>query len=234
MDTQLTTKGLLRFLDHVPVLQGLAFSERENLLSQAQLHSFERRSVIQASGAVHHHLYVVVTGQIDMCAVAENGDDRVAAVFGPRGVTSWMALFHETPAERELVANPDTRVVAFPASAIRSMLERNPHIYPLVLKMEAQRFRLALNGQQIGQTKDRTRRIAALLQMFVEVSGDNREQPVVSLTSEKLAKAAQCSRQMLYLSIKALSRRGLVRQDYGKVTILDVDGLEQLRIARLE
>ena len=51
---------------------------------------------LAASGAVHHHLYVVVTGQIDMCAVTEQGDDMVAVVFGARGVTSWMALFHET------------------------------------------------------------------------------------------------------------------------------------------
>ncbi len=229
MDNRFNTKDLVRFLDQVPVLQSLPNEEREKLLSQAQLHSFERRSVIQASGTDHHHLYVVVTGQLDMCAIEEDGNEMIIAVFGPRGVTSWMALFHETPAVRELVANPDTRVLAFPATAMRAMLERNSYMYPLLLKMEAERFRVALDREQLAQVKDRNKRIAALLLIFIDVSGDTRAQPVVTLTSEKLAKAAQCSRQTLYSSIKALSRRGLVRQEYGKIVILDTDALERYR-----
>lgn len=226
MDKQLNTKYLLNFLDQVPVLQRLPVDEKTELLAQAKLHSFDKRTVIQASGTNHHHLYIVVTGQLDMCAIEEDGSDMVVAVFGPHGTTSWMALFHETPAVRELVANPDTRVLALPAALIRGILERNPHLYPSLLKLEAERFRVALNREQLSQIKDRNQRIAALLLIFIDVSGDKRKQPEVTLTSEKLAKAARCSRQTFYTTIKELSRRGLVRQEYGKIVILDIEKLK--------
>ena len=222
----LTTHGLEPFLQKLVVFNQLTAEQQQRLLEHSQLLSFSQRSVLQRSGSAHHHLYIVVTGQLEMCTTTADGDELVLAVFGPGAMSSWVALFNDEPASRELFATADSRVLACPANTIKQLLNNSPELYPEVLKMEGLRFRAALNRQQLSLLPDRNKRIAALLLMFIDISGDNSAAPAVRLTSQRLAKAAQCSRQMLYLSIKVLQQRGWIEQQYGQILFHNRDALQ--------
>ena len=219
---------MIDFLQRVPVLSALNGAEQRQLLDESKLLHIEQDTLIQASGTPHHHLYLVVSGQISMCGSTAEGEELTLAVFGPRSLSSWMALFHDSPAERGLVAQAGSRLIAFPAEAIKAMLARNPDMYPRVLKLEAVRFRAALNLHQLTLLKNRTQRLAGLMLMLVSISGDQRAQPEILLKSEQLARLAQCSRQVLFLAIKELSEAGAVTQGYGKVVIKDIERLRAI------
>ncbi|TFH67378.1 Crp/Fnr family transcriptional regulator [Gammaproteobacteria bacterium LSUCC0057] len=222
----LSTQGLEPFLSGIAVVQQLSSEQQRELLRCSQLLSFSQRSILQRSGTPHHHLYIVVAGQLEMCTVSPGGDELVVAVFGPGAMSSWVALFHRQAASRELVATAESRVLACPAATVKQLLEHQPELYPLVLEMEGLRFRTALNRQQLSLQPERSKRIAGLLLMFAEISGDVTATPRVRLTAERLAKVAQCSRQMLYLSIKALQQRGWIEQQYGQILIHNRDALQ--------
>jgi CRP/FNR family transcriptional regulator, cyclic AMP receptor protein len=219
---------MIDFLQRVPVLSALNDAEQRQLLDESKLLHIEQDTLIQASGTPHHHLYLVISGQISMCGSTAEGEELTLAVFGPRSLSSWMALFHDSPAERGLVAQAGSRLIAFPAESIKAMLARNPDMYPRVLKLEAVRFRAALNLHQLTLLKNRTQRLAGLMLMLVNISGDQRAQPEILLKSEQLARLAQCSRQVLFLAIKELAETGAVTQGYGKVIIKDIDRLHAI------
>lgn len=219
---------MIDFLQRVPVLSALNDAEQRQLLDESKLLHIEQDTLIQASGTPHHHLYLVISGQISMCGSTAEGEELTLAVFGPRSLSSWMALFHDSPAERGLVAQAGSRLIAFPAESIKAMLARNPDMYPRVLKLEAVRFRAALNLHQLTLLKNRTQRLAGLMLMLVNISGDQRAQPEILLKSEQLARLAQCSRQVLFLAIKELAETGAVTQGYGKVIIKDIDSLHAI------
>ena len=219
---------MIEFLQRVPVLSALNDAEQRQLLDASKLLHIEQDTLIQASGTPHHHLYLVISGQISMCGSTAEGEELTLAVFGPRSLSSWMALFHDSPAERGLVAQAGSRLIAFPAESIKAMLARNPDMYPRVLKLEAVRFRAALNLHQLTLLKNRTQRLAGLMLMLVNISGDQRAQPEILLKSEQLARLAQCSRQVLFLAIKELAETGAVTQGYGKVIIKDIDRLHAI------
>ena len=221
MTDDLPTADLTRFLAKLPVFKQLKSGERERLLTRCRLLALDHRKILQASGEPHHHLWVVVTGEIAMVASSAEGDDLTLAIFGPGSTSSWIALFHDTPAERNLIAAPGSYILGIPRAVALSLLAAYPSLYPTVLKIEANRFRAALNLQQHNLVRERPRRVAGLLLMLMEMSGEPQQSPVIRLTSQQLARMAHCSRQSLYEAVKTLSALGAVQQRYGQIEIID-------------
>ena len=182
MTDDLPTADLTRFLAKLPVFKQLKSGEREQLLTRCRLLALDHRKILQASGEPHHHLWVVVTGEIAMVASSAEGDDLTLAIFGPGSTSSWIALFHDTPAERNLIAAPGSYILGIPRAVALSLLEAHPSLYPTVLKIEANRFRAALNLQQHNLVRERPRRVAGLLLMLMEMSGEPQQSPVIRLT----------------------------------------------------
>ena len=183
---------------------------------------------MQAAGDPHHHLWVIVTGEIAMVANSEDGDELTLAIFGPGSTSSWIALFHDTRAERNLIGSPQSHILGLPRNVALQLLEDHPELYPVVLKIEANRFRAALNLQQHNLVRERPRRVAGLLLMLLEMSGEGRQSNIIRLTSQQLAKMAHCSRQSLFEAVKNLTEHGAVKQRYGEIEITDIQKLRSV------
>ena len=228
MAQDLPTKELVQFLGKLPVFERLNVEQRTALLDQCRLHSLEQREVMQAAGDPHHHLWVIVTGEIAMVANSEDGDELTLAIFGPGSTSSWIALFHDTRAERNLIGSAGSHILGLPRNVALQLLENHPALYPVVLKIEANRFRAALNLQQHNLVRERPRRVAGLLLMLLEMSGEGRQSNIIRLTSQQLAKMAHCSRQSLFEAVKNLAEHGAVRQRYGEIEVTDVEKLRSV------
>jgi len=224
----LPTKELVQFLGKLPVFERLTVEQRTSLLDQCRLHSLEQREVMQAAGDPHHRLWVIVTGEIAMVANSEDGDELTLAIFGPGSTSSWIALFHDTPAERNLIGSTGSHILGLPRNVALQLLENHPALYPVVLKIEANRFRAALNLQQHNLVRERPRRVAGLLLMLFEMSGEGRRSNIIRLTSQQLAKMAHCSRQSLFEAVKNLTKQGAVKQRYGEIEITDIQKLRSV------
>ena len=228
MAQDLPTRELAQFLGQLPVFDRLNSTERQTLLGKCRLHALDHRQVMQAAGDPHHHLWVIVTGEIAMVARSTDGEEMTLAIFGPGSTSSWIALFHDTPAERNLVGAGNSHILGIPRHVALKLLEDHPALYPLVLKIEATRFRAALNLQQHNLVRERPRRIAGLLLMLVEMSGVKQQAHEVHLTSQELARMAHCSRQSLHQAIKVLTEARVVTQRYGYLEILDTTKLRRI------
>jgi CRP-like cAMP-binding protein len=163
-----------------------------------------------------------------MVARSADGEEMTLAIFGPGSTSSWIALFHDTPAERNLVGASQSHILGIPKKIALKLLEDRPSLYPLILKIEANRFRAALNLQQHNLVRERPRRVAGLLLMLIEMSGNKQHSLEVHLTSQELARMAHCSRQSLYQAIKLLTQQRVVRQCYGYLEVLDTDKLKRI------
>ncbi len=218
--------GMTEFLHGLAVFRALEKTQCEELVKRCNFERYDRRHVVQRSGEKHHHLYVVVTGKLEMEAVSPSGETLTLAVFGPKSMSSWLALFYDDVAQRNLIALADTRVLAIPAKAIREILDNKPSIYPEVLRHEGKRFRAALDLAQLVLSPNRSKRLATLLMMLVEVSGDSSDQPRVLMTHVQLQKIANCSRQVLHQNLKQLQHMGLIEQAYGFIKLINIKTLK--------
>ena len=225
MDTKKDVGGLAEAMADMPILGRLPLESRKELAIKARVIQCDVRSVLLSTGSPHKYLFLVISGQLDFCGTTSDGDEITLAVFGPGCASSWLALYHQTPARRDLIGNPGTLLLAVPNLVMRSILEQHPELYPDILEYEANRFRTLLDWQQLSLITDRSSRIALMLTHLAEIKGDKSPQPVVRLSGERLAKTTQCSRQTLMVSLRKLQDAGLIEQAYGEVRLLDVDGL---------
>lgn len=221
---------LAMFMHSLPVFDQLSISACQSLLQQCSIERFEKRQTVQRSGEAHHHLYVVITGKLEMVATSAAGEELTMAVLGPKSMSSWVALYLEGGAHRDLIAAPDTRLLAVPAQVLRQLMIKQPELYPHVLQYEGKRFRAALDLTQLVLNPKRTHRLATHLLMLVDISGDTSEHPKVLLTHRQLQKIANCSRQVLHQSLKELQSMGLIRQAYGYIEVLSRERLERLSV----
>ena len=83
MTDDLPTADLTRFLAKLPVFKQLEADEREQLLTRCRLLALDHRKILQAGGEPHHHLWMVVTGEIAMVASSAEGDDLTLAILDP-------------------------------------------------------------------------------------------------------------------------------------------------------
>lgn len=226
MSRSFNTEAVAEALAQSPIFERLDPAERLELVRASRLIRCEGRTTVLAAGAPHTHLFYVIAGQIDYGGAAIEGDEITLAVFGPGRTSSWLSMFHKAPeAKRTLSAVAGPAVLAIPNSAMRAVLDRRPELYPLVMEFEARRFRALLDWQQQSLVSDRCKRIALLLALLVEASGESGPHPTVRLTGEKLARSAQCSRQTLAVAMRRLTEAGLIQQGYGFVRILDISAL---------
>lgn len=214
------------------ILGSLPLEAREMLARAARVVHCERRVVVLNQGEPHVALFLVVSGQLDYCGTTSDGDEITLATFGPGAASSWLSVFHRTPARRDLIGNPGSILLSIPHKFVKSVLAEHPALYPEVIEYEANRFRALLDWQQLSLTKDRTSRIALMLIQMAAIKGDVLDNPIVHLTGERLAKTTQCSRQTLLASLKKLQDAGLIKQSYGKVHLLDIEGLRAFSGAR--
>lgn len=221
MIARMEIDALAELLGHTAVFSLLPLEARRSLLARSSLVICETAKVLQQAGTPHHHLYLVVDGRAEMCASTSDGEEIVVAGFGPYSFSSWIALYHDSPAQRDLVALAGTRLLAFPAAAVREVLELHPQLYPEVLKLEAVRFRASLDWQQQAMVADRTKRIAKLLLLMAQIGGQTGRSPRVSITGERLARIAQCSRETLRGSLAKLRSEDLIAQEYGALVLTD-------------
>ena len=127
-----------------------------------------------------------------------------------------------------LIGSTGSHILGLPRNVALQLLENHPVLYPVVLKIEAHRFRAALNLQQHNLVRERPRRVAGLLLMLFEMSGDGRRSNIIRLTSQQLAKMAHCSRQSLFAAVKNLTKQGAVKQRYGEIEITDIQKLRSV------
>jgi CRP-like cAMP-binding protein len=206
--------ALIRHLKSKPIFELASELGLETLIQRSRVISFTKSTALLEAGHEHLFLYLVLSGQVEMRASNAQGFEMTLALFSPSSMTSWVALFYDTPAERSLVALADTRVLAMPKEAVRALLKSEPKLYPEVLKLEGKRFRASLNRAQLMLNPHKSQRLAALLLTLLEISDQRAPVPKLHITHTGLASTANCSRQSLHESLKDLEQMGLVEKGY--------------------
>ena len=226
--------ALVRHLKGKPIFELASEPGLVALIQRSRVMSFTKSTPLLEAGQEHLFLYLVLSGQVEMRASNAQGFEMTLALFSPSSMTSWVALFHDTPAERSLVALADTRVLAMPKEAVKALLESEPMLYPEVLKLEGKRFRASLNRAQLMLNPHKSQRLAALLLTLLEISDQQTPVPKLHITHTVLASTANCSRQSLHESLRDLEQRGLVEKAYRCLQFPSVARLEAFARGELE
>ena len=125
----------------------------------------------------------------------------------------------------------ETRLYCIERSAISSLATRYPEAWLAVARLVVMNELSAIGaGEDLMIRASRRRLVAVLLRFSGRRNAFQGTAPydVVPVTHHELADASCLSRSSAALILKELVERGVIRTDYGSITILDAEALESM------
>ncbi|SDD71915.1 cAMP-binding domain of CRP or a regulatory subunit of cAMP-dependent protein kinases [Cupriavidus sp. YR651] len=190
-----------------------------------------RNEVLFTYGSSPEALFCVARGRIRFSVTAANGREAVLSVLEPGQWFGEVSLFMDAPRVYDARAVVDCEVLVVPAQAFHAIVDHRPAFLMEFTQLICSRYRWAL--EWIDETilqplpvRLARRLLAAQHAHALSEAADG--DAALHLSQEDLGHMLGVSRQSINRQLKAWEAQGILRLDYGSVTLLDQDALRRL------
>lgn len=168
----------------------------------------------------------VIDGLVKIHSLSPAGKSVTFAGIPAGGWFAEGTVLRGQPFRYDIVALRDSRIAFMPEATFHWLLDTSIPFNRFLLKQLNERL-----GQFIGMVEhDRllepdarvARALAGLFNPHLYPDAD----PQVQISQEELGYLAGASRQRVNRALQVLGKAGLIKVDYGLVTVLDLDGLQ--------
>ncbi|AJP57996.1 Crp/Fnr family transcriptional regulator [Pandoraea faecigallinarum] len=207
--------------------QGLTPEQRARVVAEIQVRPVENGGYVCRKGDPTHAWFGVIEGLVKITTASANGKSvtftgvPAGAWFGEGSV-----LKHEIR-KYDVMALRDSVLAHMPIATFDWLLDTSiPFNRFLTLQLNERlgQFIAAVEHERLLDTDARVARsLSSMFNPNLYPSDDN----TVQISQEELSYLAGVSRQRVNLALKVLEQAGLVKVDYGVLTILDLEGLRE-------
>ena len=219
------TTPLDRMLRASPWAQALAPSLRARVELETVARACPAGSHVCRKGEPVEHWVGVVEGLVKMANVSADGKPTSFTGIGAGGWFGEGSLLKDEPRRYDIVALRDSTIAYMPRATFMALLDSsvafNRHIIAQLNERLGQFIAMVEHDRLLGPDARLARSLAAL---FNPVLYPDRG-PTLPLSQEEMGQLVGLSRQRVNQALNTLERAGLVRVDYGAVTVLDLAGL---------
>ena len=203
-------------------------TEQEKSLANNGTHAirYEKGTQVHRGPSDCIGVLLVKTGQLRVYTLSEDGRDvTLYRLFpGDVGILSASCTLDAVTFDVFIDAEEDTDVLLTDASAFRRLMQQNIYVKAFAYETAANRLSEMLWKMQEILFLSADRRLALFLLDEMEKT-DSRE---IRLTHEQIAKYMGSAREVVSRLVKYFAQEGYVQPGRGRLTVLDVDGLQKL------
>lgn len=211
-----------QFLATLPLFADLS-PDGLDLLAQAttELH-LPRGRVVVARGESCSGLHAVIYGDVKLCIVSREGEEKVVELIGPGQIFGEAPLFMERPHLTQAETLADSMLLHIGREAIFAQIERNPGFARRLLASMSRRMHGLISDVESYTLHSGSQRIVSYL-----LKDDPAQGAQVTLAARKKMIASRLSLSPEYFSrvLHDLAHRGMVGIAGRSITILDIERL---------
>jgi CRP-like cAMP-binding protein len=200
---------------------------RRELLERSVVKTLARGARLFARGDAPSGLFAVVDGGVRISATMPSGREGLFALAEPPMWFGEIALLDGRPRTHDAIAAEASVVVHAPQDALEALLDREPRHWRHLGALASSKLRLMFEFVEGAAVLPLGTRLAQLLVLAAERYGEwhDRSSRVVDLRQDQIAGMLSTSRQTVNQLLRELETRGRVKLAYGRVEIVDLDGL---------
>ena len=182
-------------------------------------------------GVAETHLGLVLQGKLDACVIGVDGRRQLHGLLIPGDLYGLMCLVDQQKSTLALTARQPAQIYLFPYPELKRLRLRQ---LELVLAFERQvvhRSRQLFRRMEIDDALPPEQRLALSLIMLIDLHGGQGwpgGETRLDYSQVDLADLLSLSRQRVNNVLRQFEGRGLIRQGYACLTVLDRSGLEKL------
>jgi CRP/FNR family transcriptional regulator, cyclic AMP receptor protein len=219
--------SIAEFLSTMPWFATLDVLERRRVLSETVLKTVRAGACLARQGDPPTFWYGIIDGLLKLCW---NERDGRSLTFTGVSAGSWFGegtLVKSEPRRYDVVALRDTRVACMPGALFNRLLQTSFTFNHFVIELLNDRA-----GQFIGRFVSQVMRnvdaqvahaLAGLFHPRLHPGMD----PRLRISQEEVAHLSGISRPRCNEALRRLKQAGLLRTEYGVITIVDLPGLRQ-------
>jgi CRP-like cAMP-binding protein len=217
------------FLSAMPWFPALSDVDRRRVVSQTQSRTIVAGSSLAREGDPPTFWYGVIEGLLKLCRHERDGR---SLTFTGVSSGSWFGegtVIKREPRGYDVVALRDTQVACMPAAVFSWLLESNLAFNHYIIQLLNERC-----GQFIGRFAAHTllnvdAQVAHALACLFNPRLYPHMDAHLRISQEEVAHLSGISRPRCNEALHRLKDAGLVRTEYGGITIVDLQGLHQFR-----
>lgn len=173
------------------------------------------------------HWIGTIEGLLKMCCVSREG--KTITFTGVLG-GSWFgegSLLKTGPRQYDVIALRDTRLACMPRATFHWLLDSSIGFNRFVMTLLNERLGMFISLVEFDRMLGTTGRLARCLAALFNPHLNPGISAKLTISQEELGYLCGASRQRVNGSVRLLEQAGLVKAEYGCITILDLDGLRQ-------
>ncbi|WP_322001159.1 Crp/Fnr family transcriptional regulator [Marinobacter alexandrii] len=212
-----------------PLLGGLPAAGFKEAEAMARWRQFRAGESIYDKGSMQSSLCVIAEGTVRISSVNSEGREATLIIFGPSAWFGDTVFSPDTPRVYGATAHEDARVVELPGEGFRQLLARYPEAYPRALDLVSRRLWSAMSIIADDALRGIDARVGRRLLFLTQIQGhgDRYTQPVTfRLTREHIGNMMGMTRQGVHRVIKRFEGEGLLKLEYGRITITNPSALQ--------
>ena len=175
------------------------------------------------------HWVGAIDGLLKMSCVSPQG--KIVTFTGVLG-GAWFgegSLLKDTPRKYDVIALRDTRLALMPRDTFHWLLDSSIGFNRFVMNLLNERLGMFISLVEFDRMLDTTARLARCLAALYNPHLNPGISPQLKISQEEIGYLAGASRQRVNGALKVLEEAGLLRLEYGGVTVLDLEGLRSFQ-----
>lgn len=221
--------------EHTPLLSRLSpwFAEL-TALEQQQLLALTQQRQLQAGqrlfsrGDSFDGIYVVLQGGVLIAGVDRTGKEALLTIVEGGDFIGEIALFDKKPRTHDATASSAVQLLWWPAHQLQHLLIEQPLWWQRFGQLLTQKMRMVFQAFEDMSLQSAQVRLARRLLLCCRLHQATASPCVIPISQEQLGQLLALSRQTTNQLLQQLQTAGYIEKSYGQITVLNVQGLQQV------
>lgn len=223
-------KDKVWYLRRIDLFAGVDDAEMRRIAERATMREVSRGKVILHPNEPQEMVYVIKEGRVKVSRYSPDGREQILTLLEPGDSFGELALVHE-PEPVYVEAFEDTLICALARDDFAALIRRRPELMLHVLKVLADRLRVAEEEIADLVFRDVPGRLASLLIRLAEEYGQQnggRLRLRLRLTHHDIASMIGATRETVTSTLGRFRDAGLVTIEQRHIVIQDPEGLRRV------
>lgn len=215
-------------LRKIPLLANLTDEEMARVRADIRIRQYNRRDVVLHKGGAGDTLLFLLTGQLQVIDVTEDGRAIGLRLLAPGDFFGEIAVINGSQRSASVVAQTNVLVALLPRATALHLFAHSPSVAMQMLRFLAEKVQRDSQFRALLSIHNTSKRIFTYIDLLKETTADN-EAVVENLpTHQDIANMINTSRETVTRTLLLLAQQGIIKKGTHRLIIVDPERLKQL------
>jgi CRP/FNR family cyclic AMP-dependent transcriptional regulator len=218
-------------LRKIPLLADLSEEEMLRVKQELRVRPYSKRQVVLQKGGSGDGLLFLLTGQLQVIDVTEDGRAIGLRMLSPGDFFGEIALINNSTRSASVVATTDVLVAFLPAPTAMHLFSHSPSVANQMLRHLAEKIQRDSEFRALLSINNTAKRIYTYLVLMQNKNAAEPGSPAVVEnlpTHQDIANMVNTSRETVTRALLTLVQQGIVQKDSHRLIIIKPEALKKL------